>query len=124
MASIATASSRDTFELSSDWPFIPLSVARFRRHYVPSPPDNLYKTLSADALHNEETMRVTMRHHSWASSTFLRLLELVQTHLPPPHSSICPNVIDPRRRRRIKADETAYYSRVNCENKTLFISEK
>lgn len=52
--------------------------------------------LSADALHNEETMRVTTLPR--ASSTFLRLLELVQIH-PPLLLSIYPNIIGPSRRR-------------------------
>lgn len=62
----------------------------------------------------------TVEHHQ-LSSVFWNSFKHTS---PPPHPSIRPNVIDPRRRRRIKADETAYYSRVNCENKTLFISEK
>lgn len=84
-------------------------------------------TLSADALHNEETMRVTT------------LPQLSIINFPPPfgtRSNIPPtplhlfeyNRSSPSSslfvRRRIKADEIAYYSRLNCENETLFISEK
>lgn len=84
-------------------------------------------TLSADALHNEETMRVTT------------LPQLSIINFPPPfgtRSNIPPtplhlfeyNRSSPSSslfvRRRIKADEIAYYSRLYCENETLFISEK
>lgn len=84
-------------------------------------------TLSADALHNEETMRVTT------------LPQLSIINFPPPfgtRSNIPPtplhlfeyNRSSPSSSlfvwRRIKADEIAYYSRLNCENETLFISEK
>lgn len=84
-------------------------------------------TLSADALHNEETMRVTTLPQlsiinfpppfGTRSNTPPTPLHLFEYNRSSPSSSLFV-------RRRIKADEIAYYSRLNCENETLFISEK
>lgn len=84
-------------------------------------------TLSADALHNKETMRVTTLPQlsiinfpppfGTRSNTPPTPLHLFEYNRSSPSSSLFV-------RRRIKADEIAYYSRLNCENETLFISEK